>query len=533
VLLLNMLIAMMAETFGAVRANQEMEYSYLNSQIVISADLDALNVPPPFSVLRLPADTLVKAIKSVMYVNQKVREVRETMRASYSPLDESATAPEEAGAAPKRLTQDEKKLLAAKTPFWNDYTHATMPVLLKAMREVDFESERDSVPDLILDLKEELAAAGSIHRQPEAEEIEVAPCTAADVQAFDGFEEEASRLVFHFADQFAELPKRPGKRTYLPSGVLENEPGVWPLTAAHEVEDEKLEKEMKLRRTLTEDETAELMVDVKKLEEGLQRKATNAEKLAAQAKASEAKIKLRGVVTYPFAQSIADESEARKIIVDDKGQHVFARPNGTHGVSQMWPMKINDSFFKGYKVTTNYSEVDPTVFQPQAVAEFERTLKCLFGEEATKRSPIMYAKNSKVNKFVVFKGQAEAIEMFLRQNPEACDLLKIAKLYLGGFVAIVSKGGSPEKAKHSYKQFDFTPGEEYVLYTKVGYESMACIKPYEQFVRECKLGPRRQDLEMGISEVEDPATSTDKSAARRKSFGFELVKRNSFASLSA
>jgi len=196
-------------------------------------------------------------------------------------------------------------------------------------------------------------------------------------------------------------------------------------------------------------------------------------------------------------------------------------------------MKINDSFFKGYKVTTNYSEVDPTVFQPQAVAEFERTLKCLFGEEATKRSPIMYAKNSKVNKFVVFKGQAEAIEMFLRQNPEACDLLKIAKLYLGGFVAIVSKGGSPEKAKHSYKQFDFTPGEEYVLYTKVGYESMACIKPYEQFVRECKLGPRRQDLEMGISEVEDPATSTDKSAARRKSFGFELVKRNSFASLSA
>ena len=47
VLLLNTLIAMMAETFNSVRAYQEEYYAHLNTQIVISAHLDQGDVPPP------------------------------------------------------------------------------------------------------------------------------------------------------------------------------------------------------------------------------------------------------------------------------------------------------------------------------------------------------------------------------------------------------------------------------------------------------------------------------------------------------
>jgi len=388
------------------------------------------------------------------------------------------------------------------------------------------------VPDLILNLKEDLIAAGTIDAKEGPVDIEnTHKDTPADVQAFEGFEEEASRLVFHFADKFADLAERPPKKTYLPSGVMENEPGFWTLKAEHEVDDEREEKELKEKRKLSEDEVAALMVDVKKLEAEVGHKPSREELLDAQKKASVEKIKVRGLVSYPFAQDVADEAEARKIIVEDKSTHVFPRPNGTFGVSQMWPMKINSSFHKSYKATTNYSEVDPTVFQPQAVAEFERTLKILFGPEATKRSPIIYAKNAKINKLVVFKGTAEAIEAFLRFNPEACDLLMIAKLYPGGFVAINSIGGGSDPIaqppkKNSYKQFDFTPGEEYVLYTKVGYENMACIKSYAQFVGECKLGPRRQDLEMDATTADEFNPISEGTMNRRKSFGVELAKRN-------
>ena len=54
ILLLNMLIAMMGETFADVRSRQEEEYNFLNSRIVISVDLDQGNAPPPLSFLRAP-----------------------------------------------------------------------------------------------------------------------------------------------------------------------------------------------------------------------------------------------------------------------------------------------------------------------------------------------------------------------------------------------------------------------------------------------------------------------------------------------
>ena len=88
----------------------------------------------------------------------------------------------------------------------------------------------------------------------------------------------------------------------------------------------------------------------------------------------------------------------------------------------------------------------------------------LFGDDATTRRPIIYAKNENSNPHKLYMGNAAALEAYLRANPRVVDELKIAKLYPGGFVACISIGGK----KNSYKQFDFQADLDYCLYTKVG-----------------------------------------------------------------
>ena len=43
------------------------------------------------------------------------------------------------------------------------------------------------------------------------------------------------------------------------------------------------------------------------------------------------------------------------------------------------------------------------------------------------------------------------------------------------------------------------PQREYVLYTKQGYESMACIKSAFQFEKECELGPQIDEDDLNDS----------------------------------
>ena len=54
---------------------------------------------------------------------------------------------------------------------------------------------------------------------------------------YDGYYEEASRLVFHYSDHFQDLPSAPLQRTFLPSGVSENEPKLLPIKIEDEAPD--------------------------------------------------------------------------------------------------------------------------------------------------------------------------------------------------------------------------------------------------------------------------------------------------------
>ena len=173
--------------------------------------------------------------------------------------------------------------------------------------------------------------------------------------------------------------------------------------------------------------------------------------------------------------------EAKTVIQTEGEDYVFERENETFGLAQIWPIKVNKDFYSKFEVSTG-TNPDHKIFQPQAVFEFERSIKRLFGDDALDRVQILYAKNTNTNKLPIYKGSAAALESYLRAHPEAVDQLKIAKLFPGGFVATVT---IEKKKKNGYKQFDFTPGIEYVLYTKQGFESMACIKMYSAFEREC------------------------------------------------
>jgi len=449
VLMLNMLIAMMGETFGVVRANQEQEYAYINAQIVIYADLDASNTPPPLLLLRGPAKLLTSAYRLVTTLLG--------MGGAYKTLPEPSG--EGGSAEPKAPT---------RKPDYADFSVVDGPEMVDIMKEADMESDKADLAGLILSVKEQVDKTNDKVEALEAKVLRTEAAAAAadgetDVQIYDGYFERASRLTFHYADKFADTKPVIEKRTYLPSGVSENEPEKLPVSL-----DDETEK--------TEEESLK-------------------------------KLRSRGLFSYPFAQQVPMKA-GEEIIAQLGGveSYVYRRANGEYGLSQIWPTKINDSFQKSFKLITE-SNPDPSIFQPQAVYEFERTIKMLFGQDATKKAPILFCKNERANTLPIYKGTAEALQAFLRANPKVVKQLKIAKLFPGGFVTTMSVGGNPKKneppKKDSFKTFDLTPGEDYFLYTKQGYESMACVKSAAQFEAECTLG-RLLHIEDLFAEPDSP-----------------------------
>ena len=455
ILLLNMLIAMMGQTFTEVRERQEEEYNFLNARIVISCDLEDGNIPPPLSVLRVPAK-LAAAVHRALGGSV----------GSYSTLEEETSS---SGA---ESGSDQRNASSHRSGDHGAYSHISAAELLEVVHEMDLESSRKDLAGLVLSTKQavisELRSDEVVRRRSQqlsAPALSDAKATgslessasgqqASGVIVHDGFHEEASRLVFPYADHFQHLPANPAQRTFLPSGVSENEPKKLPIY----VDDEAPDK-AKGEPDMTRDEMRR-------------------------------KLQTRALTSYPYAQQVP--MRIGQVIMYETGDaYVYKRDNGEYGLSQVWPIKFNEQFKKSFTCST--ANPDPKIFNPQAVADFEHTMNRLFGDGATDRVPVVYAQSTRTNTLPLYRGTSEQLQCYLRANPAAVDKLKIAKLYPGGFVAVVSVGGNPSKGevpkKDSFKHFDLTPGETYVLYTKQGYESMACVKSAFAFEKECSLGP--------------------------------------------
>ena len=431
-----------------MRSRQEEEYNFLNARIVISCDLEQGDIPPLLSVLRAPVKVVAFILKTLTGGGKGYVALDDSTSSSTSDLRTlEAYAP--AGAPSAKPTS---------------FTHVSAAELMDVLHEADMQSDKDDLAGLVLGARDTIvdelqaeisalkAAVGTLNQGGAAHEA--AGPQASDVTVYDGYHEEASRLVFPYSDRFQHLPSQPSQRTFLPSGVSENEAKQLPIY----VEDEAPNK-AKGEADMTRDQMLE-------------------------------KLKSRALTSYPFAQQVtvtAGEEIMREMGNDD---YVYKRDNGEYGLSQIWPIKFNAQFKKSFVCST--TNPNPRIFHPQAVAEFRRTIERLFGAGATQLVPVVYAQSTRANNLPIYKGTSEQLQVYLRSHPEAVDKLRIAKLYPGGFVAIVSTGGNPSKGeppkKDGFKHFDLAPGETYVLYTKQGYESMACVKSAEQFEKECTLG---------------------------------------------
>merc|ERR1712232_356670 len=113
----------------------------------------------------------------------------------------------------------------------------------------------------------------------------------------------------------------------------------------------------------------------------------------------------------------------------------------------------------------------------------------MFGT-AAESEPILYCHKKTENTKPAYVGTNEAIMKFLEESPDAKEAMNIAEIGQDNvgqnphaFIAGVVDG----KGNVSKKAFTMAPMIKYVLYTKQGWETMACVKPLEQFKDEAQF----------------------------------------------
>jgi len=248
----------------------------------------------------------------------------------------------------------------------------------------------------------------------------------APVKKYKGFKEHAYRLVFPFEDKFPDLA--PDLLTILPSGVIENS---------------------------------------KKLE-------------------SEAE---RGLITYPFSQFV-DITVAQRIVDTDDSpwntkaysETPFVTKSGDkYSLVQTWPTRFNAKFKEDFECKED--NTDPKHFEPGAVQAFKNCVESMFGTGATDKSRIQHCHKVTVNNFSCYVGKTEALKDYLQKNQTEMTEVGIKELTAEGFLSF----GKDGKDKPLEKPFKMEKKTEYVVYKKVGWETMGCCKTLDQFLKECEF----------------------------------------------
>jgi len=206
--------------------------------------------------------------------------------------------------------------------------------------------------------------------------------------------------------------------------------------------------------------------------------------------------KERGLIAYSFPQSLDGKTAHTKVEADSPlmgteycdTNFVSKRKDGTFCLVQTWPTTYNEKFKADFKISN--SNPDETKFVPQAVTEFKECMERLFGMDATKELPVLFCHKALVNEGPTYLGKAEKLIELLMKDNKKMEELAIKEVDAGSlsFVAIVTDG----KGKQGTKKFTMAPQDEYVMYKKVGWETMGCVKPKSQFLGEADLGLPRQ-----------------------------------------
>jgi len=288
-----------------------------------------------------------------------------------------------------------------------------------------------------------------------------APPAAAAIRVYQGFTEHTYRLVFPFEDRFG--PDTPQLLTIVPSGVVENSKVLEP------------QKE-------------------------------------------------KGLIAFAYTQSISDEltglplgqqpdghidSSTGK---DGKSQSlrdtafVWRREDGTNALVQTWPTNLNEKFRQDFEILEG-ANPDSAKFQPQAVLEFQEAMVRLFGPAAS-NCPILFCHKKLASTSPAAVGLGEEVLAHLKEHPDLMRELAIASIDSDGLGFMAD--GTNGKGQKFEKHFRLTPGEQCVVYRKTGWDTMGCIKPLNQFLRD--------------AEFHEPLTREEPAGVENSSFANSPVK---------
>jgi len=182
---------------------------------------------------------------------------------------------------------------------------------------------------------------------------------------------------------------------------------------------------------------------------------------------------------------------------------VWRREDGTNALVQTWPTTLNENFRKTFGIFEG-TNPESEKFMPQAVSEFQEAMVRLFGPTAAK-CPILFCHKKTVNSSPAVVGVGEEVLAHVKRHPELMHELAILSIDNEG-LGFVADGTSGDGTKFE-KHFTLTPGEQSVVYRKAGWDTMGCIKPLHQFLRDAELHE--------TPTVKDPAAlSMDKATAR-------------------
>jgi len=249
---------------------------------------------------------------------------------------------------------------------------------------------------------------------------------AQQVKIYKGFREHAYRLLFPYEDKFPNMA--PDLLTILPNGVIET-----------------------------------------------------TKKLAAESE--------RGLIAYTYPQFV--EPGVAQRLVDKADSSWKDRPysdtpfveksGGKYRLVQTWPTKFNAKFKQDF--VCKETNTDPKHFELAAVEAFTACVETLFGTSATDRSRIQYCHKVTENNFPCYVGLTESLMTYLQMNQPEMMGVGIKEMTPDGFVAT----GEDGKKNKVEKQFRMEKKTYYVVYKKVGWETMGCCKTLEQFLKESEF----------------------------------------------
>ena len=190
----------------------------------------------------------------------------------------------------------------------------------------------------------------------------------------------------------------------------------------------------------------------------------------------------KAIVGYPYTQDLQQPLAADAALRADA--HTWTRADGSRALVQCWTTAYDDEFRASFTVHTH--NPDPAIYDPRAVAEFERCCRAVFGDDATKRVPTRYCHRRSINvgSHPVYVGEGAALLALLRASPEIREALGIVTVTAEGFSTTHT---TPRTGEVGTLRVALAPEQTYALHAGRGWHTMACATPLEQFARDREL----------------------------------------------